>query len=316
MSWRLCIESGTFASAFKFLISIVFSLTIGAGLFSFDVEAQNRARKKIPSQKAFIEVDGAALYSKPTFDAPVLDYLRAGTQVIATLKPRKGYGDFGLFFGVKTRDGKIGYMADTDLVPEYNLKKSKRKPVAKNPVFEEAKDAKENPNREPLYFTRYIGGGLGMLGFTEKFAGVGEKSSQVTMFALKMTGPGTLFDGPPLDFNFAFSLGSPKYYEDFSNGPAGGFFLFTDLLLNSPLFEIPSGHGMVFYGLGAMATYTRFKPTIGSSSIDSEELRIGAALSIGYAHRWGKYSVRWDSKYYYEVTDYLGHWLSFQVEYK
>lgn len=282
-------------------------------IFSDLASAQTKTKRR--SQKAFVEVDGASLYSKPTFDAPILDYLRAGTQVLATLKPRKGFGDFGLFYMVKTAQGKVGYMADTDLVPEFSLKNSKKKPVSKNPVFEQAKEAKENPNREPLYFTRYVGGGIGMLGFSEKFSGK-KFSSDVMMMALKMSGPGTLFDGPPLDFNFAFSLSAPEYYKEFSRGPAGGFFLFTDLLLNSPLFEIDNGNGLLFYGIGAMITYTKFTPVVSSTTFDSQELRLGAALSLGYAHRWGKYALRWDSKYYYEKTDYLGHWLSFQIEYR
>lgn len=260
-----------------------------------------------------MEVDGAAIYSKPSFDAPVINYLKAGTKLLATVQRVKGIGGFGLFYKVKTTGGEVGYVADTDLITEFNPRNTKKKPVKKNPVYEEVKEAQENPHQEPVYFTRYIGGGVGYLGFTEKFSGK-EFSSNVMMFNFKMSGPGTLFDGPPLDFNFSFSPSAPDYYEKFSRGPAGGFFIFTDLLLNLPLIEL--NKGLVFYGVGIMTVYTQFKPVVSTTTFDSQEIRMGAAVSLGYAHRFGKYALRWDSKYYFEKTDYFGHWLSFQLEYR
>ncbi len=284
-------------------------------MFAPQTSFAQKARAKSRYQKAIAGLDGASVYKAADFDSPVIEYLKPGTKITATIARARGVGGLGLFYKVKTHTGKIGYVTDIEIVPEFQSGGAKKRVAEKkkNPVFEEATEQQANPDREPVYYTRYIGGGAGLLNFTEKFQGQ-KFSSSVTMFAFKMSGPGTLFDGPPLDFNFSFSPSAPSYYEKFGRGPASGFFMFSDLVLNLPLMEFKKG--IVFYGLGLMATYTRFKPTVSDTTFDSQELRIGAAASLGYSHRFGKYAVRWDSKYYYEATAYLGHWLSFQVEYK
>jgi hypothetical protein len=132
-----------------------------------------------------------------------------------------------------------------------------------------------------------------------------------------MTGPGVLFDGPPLDFNFLFSLQKPSYYSSFTKNVTG-FLLFGDLALTLPFIE--RTNWLWTYSLGIMYTYTKYNIQISDSKFDSQEFRIGLDAGVGGAYRFGPakhriYAVRADAKYYFEKTRYYGLLTSFQTEY-
>lgn len=264
-------------------------------------------RRKVKAQVAIVEVEGAAVYQFPNFDSPVLEYLRAGSKVMASMKPKTGIGGFGAFYRVRLPNKKLGWMADVDLLPQFKDDPNRQKQTS-NPEYEELKEQAKMANREPIYFEKYLGPGMGMVQFTEKFDG-GELSSDVTMFGFRSMGPGVLFDGPPLDFSLMFSIEAPDHYTKFANGPATGFFLISDVLMPFPIIE--GRTGMLTIGLGPMLTYTNFQVAVRNSSFDSQEIRIGLVAGTGYMHRFSSFAIRLDAKYYYERTAYLGAHLSF-----
>ncbi len=265
------------------------------------------------SQEAIVETDGAAMYERPDFDSPVLDYLGRGTKLRSARKLSKGIGGFGLFFRVKTPAGVFGYVADTDLIPEFSSKATAQKKTAKNPEFAQVKDEQESAGREPLYFTRFIGAQVGYLGFSEKFSGKVYQSNSL-LVGFKMTGPGTLFDGPPLDFHLSVAPTAPEYYERFARKPASGYFVFSDTLFVLPFLE--TDKFLLSYGLGFMLTYTRFRVLVSQTEFDSEEVRVGGVAGVSGTYRIGKIAGKWDTRYYYEKTSYFGHWLSLLFEYR
>lgn len=272
-------------------------------------DQKKTGQQKIAAQKALIQTDGAAVYLKPDFDSKLVGYLPAGMQVIASQKLFKGSGGFGLFYKVRAANKMVGYVADTDVIPQ--LAKGK-KGVKENPEFKDIKEKQENPNREPVYFTRFIGGGVGFLGLGEQFEGRTLRSNEL-LAQFKMVGPGTLGVGLPLDFSFGLGPRVPSYYRQFARGVGGGYFLHSELLLQLPFIE--SDQQVLGYGLGAMVNYSAFKVTVSDTTIDSQEVRLGAVAGVHYIRRFGRYAVRWDSKYYYERTQYLGHFASFLIEY-
>lgn len=268
-----------------------------------------KATKKVAAQRAIVQTEGAAVYQLPDFDSKMLGYVPQGVAVIASQKLYKGRGGFGLFYKVRTSEKIIGYMADTDLIPALSKTKKGSK---ENPEFQDLKEKQLNPDREPAYFTRFIGGGLGLLQLSEKFEGRVLSSNEMVV-NFKMVGPGTLGIGLPLDFNFSLGPRVPEYYQQFARGVGGGFFLHSDLLLVLPFIE--SEKQVLGYGLGMMLNYSAFKVTVSDTPVDSQELRIGGAASLNYTRRFGRFAVRFDSKYFYERTAYFGHFLSFLIEY-
>ena len=124
------------------------------------------------------------------------------------------------------------------------------------------------------------------------------------MYGLRMTGPGVLIDGPPIDFNFLFSISPPSYYEDFTISPTG-FFVITDAQLLLPL--VSREDTQFYFGAGPMFTFTKFSLTIKNTSFDSQELRLGLVGTIGLVQRFGRWAARLDAKYYYEKAGYIGY---------
>ncbi|NJM10450.1 MAG: hypothetical protein HC883_06275, partial [Bdellovibrionaceae bacterium] len=203
---------------------------------------------------AQIYVDGAAVYEKSDFDSKVQDYLRYQTKVMVSKKAFRGIGGMGLFHRIRYGK-KFGYIPDTDVrvFTEESEKTPETAPETKTGSKAWEKEEEEQLGKAPLYFTRYLGGAVAMVNFTEKFSGK-KFSDNMLMYGLRMSGPGTLFDGPPLDFNFWFSLDKPGYYDNFASGKPTGFLMFGDVMIQLPF--IDAKNTLVTYGLGLMWVYT------------------------------------------------------------
>jgi len=194
-------------------------------------------------------------------------------------------------------------MTDVDIFPKFKSKNSKQPPTA-NPDYEKADDQMKNADREPVYFEKFLGPNIGIVQFTEKFDRK-DLSSEVMTFGLRGSGPGLLFDGPPLDMGIAFSIEAPSYYSQFSSSDATGFFVIGDALFPFPI--IASDNFALSLGVGTMFSYTRFSVQVRSSDFDSQEFRIGLAGSLSAMYRIDKIAIKADVKYHYETTEYLGY---------
>ncbi len=284
-----------------------------AGVIGAPIEYQPR-KPKTQTQEALIATDGAAMYKRPNFDSPVIGYLNARKKVLATRKMYHGEGGFGAFYKISVNK-KIGYVADTDLI--VNIPQSKTARAAKkqdeSAMAAEREEQQSDKEREPIYFTRYLGLTFGRLSFTERVAGSVYTSNEY-MYGLKFTGPDILFDSaPPLDINLAVHSGAPSLYEKIGAKGASGYFLMSDAVLLLPFNE--GTHYLINYGIGVMFAYTSFKVPINGQTVDSSDQRFGLVFDLGGAYRFSRYAARFDMKYYYEKTSYLGYWAGIQMEY-
>ena len=74
----------------------------------------------------------------------------------------EGIGGFGAFFKIRLAKKKYGYVADTDVAPKFSPQKvGQNVKVKENPVFEQVEDMKKGRQKEPVYFTRYLGVAVG-----------------------------------------------------------------------------------------------------------------------------------------------------------
>jgi hypothetical protein len=289
-------------------------LFIGFGVCAGSLEIHAQP-KKAGWVKATVITDGAAVYQTPNFDSAVQEYLSYQTQVLVSKNAYVGVGGLGLFHKVQAK-GRSGFVADTDIrVTKVARERNEEETSAKaNKSSSKAweKEEEEALGKAPLYFTRYLGAALAMVNFTEKFSGQ-KLSDDMLMYGLRMSGPGTLFDGPPLDVNVWFSMQKPGYYSRFSNGSPTGFMMFGDVMIQLPF--IDAKRTLVTYGLGAMWTYTRYSVPVKNVTFDSQEFRMGAVAGVGLGQKFGKFMLRGDVKYYYEKAQYFGYLGSFQMEY-
>lgn len=273
-------------------------------------------KPKVKVQEGVVATDGAAMYQRPNFDSPVLGYLNARQKVRASSKLYHGEGGFGAFYKISVGK-RIGYIADTDLLFQLNKggsttlvkKKMDSKP---EPVREERARERES-EKEPIYFTRYLGLTGGYVDFAERYAGKTFTSKEI-LFGLKFTGPDILFDSaPPMDINIAFHSGAPKLFEKLGARGASGFFIMTDMVLLLPFNEW--GNWLIDYGIGVVFVYTNFKVPINGDNVESSDKRLGLVLDVGGAYRFSRYAARVNVKYYYEKTQYLGYWAGIEMQY-
>lgn len=264
-------------------------------------------------QWAVVATDGAAAYKFPNFDSTVMDYLSAGKKIRISQKIFSGIGGFGAFYRVKVSAKGFGYIADVDVVPEFKAtanSRGGREPEKNSAFFRSGDKAEESV---PIFFTRYLGGVYGTVNFSEKLSGR-RFSSKEWLAGFRFTGPNTMVDGLPLDISFLVHSGAPSFYsEGIAQNNPSGFFVISDIFFPYPVRD--SGNLLVSWGLGLMATYTRFSLQIRNSIFDSQEIRVGLAAQLGMTYRWGRYAIRAEGKYYYEKTDYLGYFLTLMTRY-
>lgn len=275
-----------------------------------------------------IAVDGAAIYASPDFDSEVIDYLNQGTVVPMTAKQFSGPSGLGLFHKVKTPGGKIGYVTDTDVQsmappggkeakPEHDASRKdesdrRRKDEEERRRTDEVDDEAQKAKTKPIYLTRWMGASLGMVDYTEKFSG-SHLSEEDPFLGARLTGPGLFYKGMfPLDINIAFYPKPPTYLQKFGTGSATGFLAIGDFTFILPFTE--TKHSLWTYGIGLMWTFSDYKVSVAGQGYDSEDLRIGLDLDVGYGYRFGKNLVRADLKYYIEKSQYLSEIITYQRE--
>lgn len=255
---------------------------------------------------ASVGSDGVAVFETPSFDGAVVGYLERDQKVRASIKGFKGAGGFGVFHKIAVNGKEVGYVTDADLVFNKNEMPLKKlgDPFQPGPFGEE----EDEDYSEPAYLSRRIGGFFGSYQFAEKVAKKTLRANHY-FYGLKMTGPGTFFDGPPIDANILFSVTPPSYYSDLTDATPSGFMVFADSLLFLPFLDWPSG--VIQYGFGLMALYTKYTLTIGGLPIDSQEIRIGGVFGLSTTVTIGpKISVQGDIRYFIEQTSYLGYGIS------
>ena len=271
------------------------------------------AKKKIDYKKYFqigiVGVSGAAIYKKPNFDSPILGYYKENEKIIISKKIYTGPGGFGTFYLTKLKGRKgFGYVVDTEIIPKYKRGES----ASSNPVYEQMESVRDIPNQVPIYETRYWGLAAGIIDYSEEIEGK-KFNDPTNFFGFKFSGPGTLFEGPPLDVEFLFTIKPPAYFSDLSSSASGNIFK-GHFNLTLPIFQ--NMNNFAFYSFGPSWSYTRLSLKIGSQpEIDYQEVRIGANFSLGYAHRWGDYSLRVEGRQYWMVENYASLMLSIQKEY-
>jgi hypothetical protein len=261
--------------------------------------AKATGHEEVTWQNAAVKVDGASVYAAPSFDSTIISYLQIDSKIRVSQRPVQGKGGFGVFYLLKGEGKNIGYVVDTDIGLGSAAKKT-----ATTPDEEEMATV-------PVYYTRYLGLSIGQIDFTEKFLRRTQHEF-MTLFGLKFTGPGVLFDGPPLDVTLNVGWGAPGYYGKYTDKKATGFLFQGDLMLLLPLSDWTKVS--LYYGLGLTYSYSKFNVPIAGVTIDSQEFRMGAVGSAGIGVRLGRTAVmRLEGKYYYEKEHYVGYWGSVQT---
>ena len=213
---------------------INFKLFIFVSLFFLPLaKSQDRQPR---AQIGVVKYSGTAVYEDRSFDAPVMTYLEAQKKVIISRQKYKGYGDFGLFYKVRIKKGVYGYVADTDVIPQFEKRPGTKRPKA-NPVFKKVQKPQKVRDQTKISETRWVGGSFGRVNMSEKFA-QRVLSSPTNVFGFQISGPRSLVEFLATDLEFLMSLSPPEYYsKDLKSDSLSGMFFMANLGLTLPLLE-------------------------------------------------------------------------------
>jgi hypothetical protein len=294
-----------FISSFLLLINLTYAQALPPS-------KKGTSKLKVATQVAIVQDGGATVFPSISFDSDPIAYLNPGQKVKASRKKYPGKEGFGLFYKVYISKSKSGYVSDVELIPQFTETKFTKR-EKENPEFDEVTKETE-PQQEPLLFTRFMGLSLNSIQYKEAFAG-GDLQSSTPFYGLKLTGPGYLFEEVPLDIDILLAPAPPDYYDRvLSTAPSSGLAIFSTLALKFPFIDLDNFH--VYYSLGLLANYSRFKIQIGSNSFDSQEFKVGLLGGLGAALRFrGRFFLQGDARYYYEKTEYWGYGISFGRQY-
>ena len=286
------------------------------------------------TQLAIVKVDSAMVYDIPSFDGAVISYLPAGQKARVSLKTFAT--DLGQFYRINLPNNKVGYIADIDVQPvkskkkksskkdredeeevaeerEQEKEKAKEREEEKKEraeeIREEREEAARDAQRPPVAFTEWVGPYFASWGLKEKISGI-NADERITVFGAKYTTP-KLLPGTILDLNMGFHFGAPTYYEQISTSKPKGYIVLIDAEFLSPIIMAPKAFG--YFGLGPLINYTAIRIESGGKPVDSNDLRMGLALTLGYSHRLGPVLGKLEGKYIIEKTQQIVFVLSLQT---
>ena len=288
-------------------------------LFSLGADAQSKraapkrraasAARAQDGMAAQIATDGALVFSKPDTTSSVLAQLPRGQRVRISKGQVRGVD--GVFRRIRVGK-KIGYILNEDVTAPGQVAEAAPKEKGKDEKQEKERRKKKDKNRDPIYFTRYVGLLVGESEFKEDISNV-NASTNLMIYGFKLTGPDVLLSGPVIDFNFAVHFGVPAYYDSLSDSKPTGFVIFTDALLPIPVMQ--GMDSLLYLGLGPALVYSQFNVVQDDSIKDLKSLNLGASFSLGGAYRIDRFALRLEAKYLMEKKSYRAIQASIQTEF-
>ena len=269
----------------------LFAFILSSFLVLGQVQAQNKAPAKSP--KGTVLNDGAIVYQAPSFDAPVLGYLKAGNSYFISTKLFEG-----AFYKILVKKVVMGYIADTDISTDRKTVKAMNEQRTQEKKEFEAETA--GPQK-PFSMSQFGGLGFRNLSYRERTMG-GMKKANVPLIGMTLFGPGMI--GLETQFNLLMSSGAPDYYEKITGKQSSGFLLITDLTFETVFPQSPNV--MTNIGFGPMLRYNKYNVQIGTQPYSLEDAAVGFVIGCGGAVRMGKVALRADFKYHHEATQYWG----------
>lgn len=306
----------------KILFSILFFVVSAGPLFA---EVSHDFRGEIIGEEAQI-------YEAANFDAALMDIAPQGQKYEMSTKLFNE-----AFYRVRLPDGRIGYIADTDIKPLFKVKNQLKKDVnkksnassqnlnKKNQNKTEKKigkksDEKDEPKKKkPFQYTRYVGLELSQIQFQEETMSDHRRDS-LLFYGMKISGPDVVIAGDlQTDVNLLFHMGAPSYYQSVTKHSADGWVMIANFLFQN---YFPQGPNALFYlGFGPMLKYSKFELSMTDKSngkvtdYSATDISLGAVFNAGVGMRMGRVALRVEGQYYWEKQMYPGIALSTQMEF-
>lgn len=262
------------------------------------------------AQKGTVNVPEADIYNDEDFDAEVIDNVKQGETYSISNKT------YGAFYKIKMKSGKIGYIADHQLV--INGKPFKEKPFrTESEVLPSSKKLSKNKTQKDddpiekayddddddvdLFMkTDFSGVTLQLVNFHEETLGTLQVDNLYAVGYKRM------------DAAFAWEIfvspQAPKYYAEKSKGSVQGFHIwglsgFNSLVPISKFSRLRYGGSILLHG-------AHTKVSLPAKSYELQDLTLGAALEGAYVIQIKKVAFEISLKYFFDRDNYGGLGLS------
>ena len=264
-------------------------------------------------KKAQAAEPGVEIYLKNDFDSEVLTLINPGVIYPISDKP------LGAFYKIKLKDGRIGYVADTqlDIVGEG---KFQPKPFVddeeQDRIAESKKSAEKNKNKkskikaksddeqdedpegeEKLSFDSVV---IQMINYHEDTMGdvqIGD------LFAIGYRKWPELYDySSSLTWDISLALAAPSYYKNKTGHEASGLGLWSGFQIMN---ISPFGSQLtVNYGAGPFIKYTQFNTQTNTRSYSLQDMTVGVSLEAGLIFHFNPISFNLGLRYYWDKNPY------------
>lgn len=297
------------------LLSLLMSLLIA--IANSPAGAQSIQQVRIASR---IDV-----YSEPSFKSKVVERLNPRSVFAMSTAKVVGKGGLGVFFKIKTPGGKIGYIADSDLValpleePQTTAAGAPRNAKQSPPSTgnddgdDEAKPTPAAPVPAATMAPSHIltwGGSVATADYAGELNGQIWKHSQIFFGVRRTTSARTAFRLGN-DLNMMISPWAPKYLADAgAYGSTSGYVASVEWLL---YVSLSSSALAPFFEFGPSAVHSTYQTQLAGSGYSDSKTRIAAVAALGLSYEFSRYCLRIDIHYHADAAGYIGERLSLQT---
>jgi hypothetical protein len=274
--------------------------TLAQILFLILIFSQGLAFAQKKAQAANPQVD---IYGAPDFDAEVIQTITPGQYYQISNKPK------GAFYQIKLKNGKIGYVPDTELdISGEGV--FKPKPFAnsedeaeskanrgKNKNFSEDDEDQDNPDSEKLSFHAVT---LQLINYHEETLGAVQIGD---LFAIGYRHLPLLNEfSSSLAWDVAAAFSAPKYYKDLTGRSASGFALWSGFQVVN--ISALGSNETLHYGAGPFIKFTQFEVSSSQRGYTLQDLTVGVTLDAGLIFHFIDFSFDAGLKYYVDKKSY------------
>lgn len=279
------------------------------GVF-FTTHAQ--AQKKAQAASPVVEI-----YKAPSFDAEVIETIQPGQYYPISNQPR------GPFYSIKLKNGKIGYVPDTELdiygegpfqardflgdeepqSPQNKKSRANKKSSTKSPAKPPPDEDEENwqDADEKLSYHALT---VQLINYHEDTLG-GIQVADLWAFGYRRF-PELSDFSPSFSWDIFGTVQAPNYYKDKTGQSAKGFILWSGFQIIN--ISAVNRATTVRYGAGPFAKFSQFevqaKPSGIAKGYTLQDLTVGLNLEAGLIFHFDWFSLDAGLRYYWDKKPY------------
>lgn len=248
------------------------------------------------SQKAKIVSPDVEIYSKADFDSEVFATVSQGETYMVSDK------NYGPFYRIKLKSGKVGYIVDYELDIEGKgpfVEKDLDEVLAAE-AMKFAQETSEDEEEIQLFGRSGAGPTLQLINFNEETLGAGQTDNLLAVGYKNLS---------LTSWSLLGAFKAPKYYAEKTGGSASGFKLWGDFGFSNPVVNLGRSEIRFAGSLFGHFSFIQVETTL--RKYDLHDISVGLALEFGWLYRFRKNAVDVAVKYYFDKSNYAGLGVSF-----